>query len=58
MAAAAMLTDELMNIQKLLFGGYMRTEILMNFQSKLSNIITDDVIKAMLPVVDFCTENF
>ena len=41
---AAILTDELMHIQKILFDGYMRTEILMNFKSKLSNIMTDDVI--------------
>ena len=41
---AATFTDELMNIQRLLFDGYMRTEILLNFKSELSNIMTDDVI--------------
>ena len=29
-----------MNTQKLLFDGYMRTEILLNFKSKLSDIIS------------------
>ena len=41
---AATFIDEIMNIQKMLFDGYMKNEMLMNFQSTISEIMTDDVI--------------